>query len=119
MDLSQEERVMQHQIAIAEAMKVKPEILQILQKVGKWEIREWLYICAVDGMDYEQIRQLAEKSVTVADIREIRRKRLTDNQLVTGLHALEEEVRTACQENKSVRAVIEKKRNNKKRININ
>lgn len=107
MEQSQEERVLQHQLAIAEAMKVKPEILEVLRLIEKWEIREWLYICALDGMDCAQIKKLAEG--TVADIKAARKELSGGNILLKELHALEAEVKTVCQENRDVRAVIEKK----------
>ena len=56
----QKDIVRQRQIEIAKSMKVKPDILDILNKVEEWQNREWLYICALDGMPTEQIRTLQE-----------------------------------------------------------
>lgn len=106
-DQSQEERVLQHQLAIAEAMKVSPEIQAVLQKIPRWEIREWLYICAVDGMECEQIGRLASER-SVAKIQEARKNYFAKSKVTEGLRALEQEVRTVCQENREVRAAIEK-----------
>lgn len=114
MELSQEERVLQHQLAMAEAMKVKPEILDVLRQVSKWEIREWLYICALDGMDYTRIEKLAAGHPTVAVIRKERKEWGMGSQLTDRLRTLEEEVRTVCQENRETRAELEKSRSEEK-----
>lgn len=115
MDLDQEERVLQHQLAMAEAMKVKPEILDVLRQVSKWEIREWLYICAVDGMDHTRIGKLAAGHPTVASIRKERGEWVTGNRIMDGLRTLEKEVRTVCQESREARAELERNRSEERR----
>lgn len=108
----QKDIVRQRQIEIAKSMKVKPDILDILNKVEEWQNREWLYICALDGMPTEQIRTLQESKATTGQIRKARMDHLQNICVKTDLfqknvESLQKEVREVCRESREARNAIE------------
>ena len=60
---SQEEKVRQNQVEMARSMKVKTGILEILEQTEDWIVREWIYICAMEGMNETQLKTLQTASV--------------------------------------------------------
>ena len=60
---SQEEKVRQNQVEMARSMKVNLGILEILEQTEDWIVREWLYICAMEGMNETQLKTLQTASV--------------------------------------------------------
>lgn len=107
-----EREVRERQIKIARGMKVNEEILAVLEKVEKWQNREWLYICALDGMSVDQIRELQETNATTGKIRKARMDYLRDKCVRTDLlqkevESLHKEVREVCNESRKVRRTIE------------
>lgn len=109
---NQKEIVRQRQIEIARSMKVKPEILEILGKVEEWQNREWLYICALDGMSAEEIAALQHINASTGQIRKARldhlRKMCTQTDLFQNkLEVLQKEVQEVCKESREARSAIE------------
>lgn len=112
-EISQEERVKNHQVAIAKSMKVNKDILPILQAVKEWHIREWLYICGLDGMPAEQIQSLVESNASVTKIRKARIDFLQSlwkntDQIEQQVMKMKNEVTAVCAASKKVRSAIEK-----------
>ena len=60
---SQEEKVRQNQVEMARSMKVNLGILEILEQTEDWIVREWLCICAMEGMNETQLKTLQTASV--------------------------------------------------------
>lgn len=112
-EMSQEERVKSHQVSIAKSMKVDKEILDILQNIKEWHIREWLYVCGLDGMPAEQIRTLAEGNASVTKIKKARKDFLKNlwvdmGDLEQQVVQMREEVTSVCTASKEARSVIER-----------
>lgn len=111
-EMSQEEMVKKQQLAIAKSMKLKQAYLTVLEGIEDWHIREWTYICAVDGMPAEALKDLADSGASATQIRKARLDYLrgicvqTDT-LQSSLEDLQKEVKEACRENKEVRRSIE------------
>lgn len=68
-EMTQAERVRQSQLTIARGMKVLPESLKVLEDVRDWTAREWLYICALDGVDIKQLVNNSKGKLTVTYIK--------------------------------------------------
>ncbi len=105
--------VRRRQIEIAKSMKVQPEILDILEKVEEWQNREWLYICALDGLPAEQIRKMQEGKASIGQIRKTRLDFLREQLVRTDpfqdrLEKLQQEVRDVCKESRDTRNAIER-----------
>ena len=71
-EASQTERVRQHQLAVARSMGVPPAVLEVLGKAEDWKLREWLYICALDGFPAERLGEYAKGGTDVATLCRIR-----------------------------------------------
>lgn len=109
---SNQEKLLENQLRIAESMKVKPEILEILKKVEAWQKREWLYICALDGMPVEQIRALQESRASTLKIRKAKQEFISEKYAQTDLlqknvESLQKEVQSAFRESREARSAIE------------
>lgn len=112
-EMNQEERVKNHQVSIARSMKVNKDVLDILQNIREWHIREWLYVCGLDEMPAEQIRALAEGNASVVKIKKARKEFLknlwTDmGDLEQQVEQMREEVTSVCAASRETRSVIER-----------
>lgn len=112
-EMNQEERVRNHQVSIARSMKVNKDVLDILQNIKEWHIREWLYVCGLDGMPAEQIRTLAEGNASVTKIKKARKDFLknlwTDmGDLEQRVEQMREEVTSVCAASRETRSFIER-----------
>lgn len=111
-EASQTERVRQHQIAVAKSMGLPPAVLEVLGKVEDWKLREWLYICALDGFSVEKLGECAKGGTDVATLCRIReefwqkRYARTDD-LRKDVETLGREVRQASMESKAAREAVE------------
>ncbi len=111
-EASQTERVRQHQLAVARSMGVPPAVLEVLGKAEDWKLREWLYICALDGFPAERLGEYAKGGTDVATLCRIReefwRERCarTDD-LRKDVESLGREVRQASLESKAAREAVE------------
>jgi hypothetical protein len=111
-EITPQEMVKKQQLAIAASMKIQQEILNILDKIEEWHVREWLYICAVDGMSAEKIMELAETKASVRQIRKARMEYLRNRCVQTDMlqikiETLHKEVQEVCQESRQTRSTIE------------
>lgn len=111
-EMSQEERVKNHQVSIAKSMKVHRDVLEVLQNVQEWHIREWLYVCGLDEMPAEQIRMLAEENASLTKIKKARKDFLRNRWTNTGhleqqVEQMREEVTSVCAASKKARSIIE------------
>lgn len=119
-EASQAERVRQHQLAVAKSMGLPPAVLEVLGKVEDWKLREWLYICALDGFPAERIGECARGGTDVAALCRIReefwQKRCarTDD-LRKDVESLGREVRQASQESRAAREAVEEAMKKKER----
>ena len=78
-------------------------------------MREWLYVCALDGIDLKEfLGSLGKGKVTAEQIKKKRteslKKRLSGAEAVTmqDLHNLKNEVKSACEESRKVRNAVTK-----------
>ncbi|CUX28244.1 MAG TPA: hypothetical protein DIW17_00755 [Clostridiales bacterium] len=111
-EIRPEERVKKQQLAIASSMKVEKAVLYVLNTVADWHVREWLYICAVDGMPAEQLKNFAETKTNVLEIKKERMVFLRDRYVQTDplqlkIETLQKEVQEVCQESRQARSTIE------------
>lgn len=109
----QNERVKKYQITIAQSMQLGTDIQQVLgnEKITDWVTREWLYICALDGMSAEQLTSMIENKRNLLQIKKERldylRERLTRTDILKReLEALKLEVRQACNETRYQRKYL-------------
>lgn len=105
-------KVLEHQLAIAKSMKVDEDTIEVLAKVEEWQIREMLYVCALDGMGTDQIKKLAEDKASVLQIKKAQldfymEKCVQTDPLQRNLESLEQEVKRVCKESRDVRNSIE------------
>ena len=77
----QNERVKKYQITIAQSMQLGTDIQQVLgnEKITDWVTREWLYICALDGMSAEQLTSMIENKRNLLQIKKERLDYLTSD----------------------------------------
>ena len=108
---SQEEKVRQNQVEMARSMKVNPGILEILEQTEDWIVREWLYICAMEGMNETQL-----KTLQTASVRKIQKNRKdflqekfssADGALQKEVEQLQLEVQQVAKDSRDVRSAIE------------
>ena len=108
---SQEEKVRQNQVEMARSMKVKPGILEILEQTEDWIVREWIYICALEGMNEKQLKEL--QTASVRKIQKNRREFLqekfssADGTLQKEVEQLQLEVQQVAKDSRDVRRAIE------------
>lgn len=109
-EMTQAERVRQSQLALARGMKLMPENLKVLEKVSDWITREWLYVCALDGMDIKQISesdgQLTVKQIRMKREEYFREKFGNSKDLYDNLEQLQHEVEKTCKENRQVKKAV-------------
>ena len=112
-EISQAEKVKRSQLAIAKSMQVSDADLKVLESVQEWTVREWLYVCALDGIDLKEFLGAFGKSkVTAEQIKKKRTesliKRLSGTETVTmqDLRNLKDEVKSACEESRKVRNAV-------------
>lgn len=106
------QKVLEHQLAIAKSMKVDGDTIEVLAQVEEWQIREMLYVCALDGMGTGQIKKLAEDKASVLQIKKAqldfyREKCMQTDPMQRNLESLEQEVKRVCKESRDVRNSIE------------
>ena len=108
---SQEEKVRQNQVEMARSMKVKTGILEILEQTEDWIVREWIYICAMEGMNETQL-----KTLQTASVRKIQKSRKdflqekfssADGVLQKEVEQLQLEVQQVAKDSRDVRSAIE------------
>ena len=108
---SQEEKVRQNQVEMARSMKVKPGLLEILEQTEDWIVREWIYICALEGMNEKQLKEL--QTASVRKIQKNRREFLqekfssADGTLQKEVEQLQLEVQQVAKDSRDVRRAIE------------
>lgn len=114
-EISQAEKVKRSQLAIAKSMQVSDGDLKVLESVQEWTVREWLYVCALDGIDLKEfLGALGKSKVTAEQIKKKRteflKKRLSGTETVTmqDLRNLKDEVKSACEESRKVRNAVTK-----------
>lgn len=110
-EMTQAERVRQSQLTIARGMKVLPESLKVLEDVRDWTAREWLYICALDGMDIKQLVKNSNGRLTVTYIKKCRgdffeNKYADPEKLRTEMEQMQKEVKETCEESRRVRKAV-------------
>ncbi len=111
-ETGQSEKVKQNQLAIARSMQVQPPAIKALEEAKEWQAREWLYICALDGMKAETIGRLAKAGATAMEIQKARMGFLRDkygqtDTLQKDIDRLKAEVEKTCRESRAVRNEIE------------
>ena len=110
-EMTQAERVRQSQLTIARGMKVLPESLKVLEDVRDWTAREWLYICALDGVDIKQLVNNSKGKLTVTYIKKCRddffeSKYAAPEKLQTDMEQMQREVKETCEESRRVRKAV-------------
>lgn len=114
-EVTHAERVRQSQLALAEGMKISPENLKVLEKVGDWKAREWMYVCALDGMNIKEILEKSSDKLTVSYIKKkrgeyFRSKYVTSaeetKKMRANLEELQREVEKTCEESRKVREAV-------------
>lgn len=107
--MTKAEKIRESQLAIAKGMNVLPENLELIEKVKDWIIREWVYVCALDGMNIQEILGSSEK-LTVSYIRKSREEYfrekyapLESGLMHSELENLQKEVEKTCEESKKMR----------------
>lgn len=81
----------QQQLMIAEGMGIKPEVVNFLEKIPDWKLRELYYLCAADRMPLSNMIELAKKENTTWD--EIKKKRVEYlKQIYTDLEPIGQEI---------------------------
>lgn len=110
-EMTQAERVRQSQLTIARGMKVLPESLKVLEDVRDWTAREWLYICALDGVDIKQLVNNSKGKLTVTYIKKCRddffeSKYAAPEKLQTDMEQMQREVKETCEKSRRVRKAV-------------
>lgn len=114
-EISQAEKVKRSQLAIAKSMQVSDADMKVLESVQEWTVREWLYVCALDGINLKEfLGSFGKSKVTAEQIKKKRteslKKRLSGTETVTmqDLRNLKDEVKSACEESRKVRNAVTK-----------
>lgn len=113
-EVTHAERVRQSQLAIAKGMKIPPENMKVLEKVKDWIAREWIYVCALEGINIRELVDSAEGKLTVSYIRERREKYFKEKyvqesrSMHSELEELQKEVEKTCEESRKVRNAVMK-----------
>ena len=76
-EINQAEKVKRSQLAIAQSMQISEAALKVLDSVQEWTVREWLYVCALDGIDLKEMTNTKGR-LTVDRIKEKRTDYLTE-----------------------------------------
>lgn len=111
-NLRNQEKLLETQLRIAECMKVNQESIDILRKVDVWQKREWLYVCALDGMPADKIRVLQESKASTLQIRKAKQDFLSEkyaksDALQKNVESLQREVQAVFKESREARNTIE------------
>lgn len=118
-EMTQAERIRQSQLALARGMKILPGDLKIIGQIEDWTAREWVYVCALDGMD---IKQFAEEKAEKLSVNYLKKRReeyfrkkyasagteKVPHDLQKTLEVMQKEVEKTCKESRQIRnAVVE------------
>ena len=87
------------------------ESLKVLEDVRDWTAREWLYICALDGVDIKQLVNNSKGKLTVTYIKKCRddffeSKYAAPEKLQTDMEQMQREVKETCEESRRVRKAV-------------
>ena len=112
-EINQAEKVKRSQLAIAQSMQISEDALKVLDSVQEWTVREWLYVCALDGIDLKEMTNTKGR-LTVDRIKEKRTEYLTeklshsqaDKKVIHDFEKLQKDVRNACEESRKVRDAV-------------
>ena len=112
-EINQAEKVKRSQLAIAQSMQISEDALKVLDSVQEWTVREWLYVCALDGIDLKEMTNTKGR-LTVDQIKEKRTEYLTeklshsqaDKKVIHDFEKLQKDVRNACEESRKVRDAV-------------
>lgn len=121
-EMTHGERVRQSQLAIAKGMKIPPENMKVLEKVKDWIAREWVYVCALEGMNIRELVDSAEGKLTVSYIRKrreeyFREKYVQESESMhSELEELQKEVEKTCEESRKVRNAVMKMLSGQERL---
>ena len=107
---------MELQIQKAESMGIEKEVLEFLSEVkkrGDWRKLEWYYLCAVDHMPLNQMRQMEKADYSVQKIRQQRMEYLKQlcldlEPLHKNMSKIQKEVEDVCKESLRIRNTLEK-----------
>lgn len=116
-EANQAERVKRHQVAVAKSMGLPPAVLEVLLQTEDWQLREWLYVCALDGFPFERLKEHARRKTDVATLCRIREDFWRDRvaraeavqreSLKRDVESLGREVEQAGRESRAARTAIE------------
>lgn len=125
-EMTQSEMVRRSQLAIAKGMKINSDAIKIIEDIKDWAAREWLYICALDGMDLKKLTDSSMK-MTLSQVKKKREEylrgkygdtaelRAANNKMHMELEKLQSEVKETCDESREVRAAVLKLLKNQQR----
>lgn len=115
----QAEVIKRYQLSVAQNMGIKNEMLEVLgkQEVTEWIKREWLYICALDGMDVKTLHEMLSEEVNIEIIKEKReafwhQKLQQSDEILREFETLRTEIEEAKRESQEVREDFSKKLKN-------